>query len=250
MQAINPEIVSVIMHRNDLPSNKKESKVSLVSLEAINKVDSVEEIDQIPSMDRYIPDIQQQISLKNTIKKKYRKCECISKTATAAGCAATTGTGLAALGLCIASLAIPHTALCSYSAFTYGGFVVGAFTTVCSFWVSEDISHFTKTLEDEEISLQEAIERLKNKNYVSFIDSQEYENLEDLLTLPNFHRYVEVCLKIQKEWALQKTQKSYPYSRKTLETMLILREREEILGNAIFKTLHGNFKRFDFHKEK
>lgn len=252
MHAIHREGVPLLIMDPAPPLNDNESKVSRAGLESINKSNLEERIEQSSSFDHFIPGIQEKISRKNEKKIKHKKCECISKTATRACCATMTGTGLASVGLFIASLIspIPHSAFCAYSGLLCVGTGLSGLATLRGGVITDKNSRSAKKIENEEISLQKAIESLKKKKYVSFIDSQQYGNLEDLVVLPKFHRYVEVCLLIKKALKLQIKASDESDIEINLNEMVFLRKREDKLANALSNKLNGNFKRFDFSKRE
>lgn len=243
----------VTVHEDVSQSNTGD-KAAQVGLRKIQEIDSEEDdVTVLGSKEKFssfIPDIEKQISLIEPKRKKHKKCKCVSLGSTIGTGTCASGFYISFLGCMLASCATGSEALLMYGTFSVllGGLPCAVATIgsrMC--WVLQ--ARAIDGLDKDEMTLKQALKDLRDPEYVAFIDSQHYENLEELLILPDFYRYVEVCVQMKKNWGYEKSN-NHPASTKTLEDQLVLRVEEEILGISLSEKIEGGFKRFDITKEE
>lgn len=236
-------------------------KAAQIGPRVIQEMDSDEEIETVlgseeklqllPPFDNADADLLNQIRINKKERKKRRKCKCIAKEATVCLAMCGTGIGLASLGCAIAACVAKSNVFATYFALTWVfGMAPNAFACVPSYFCWQHQERLAKKLGSDNDTLKLAIENIKEREYIAFIDSQQYENLEELLILPDFHRYVKVCIKLKNIWQTEKSEEKRPLSTNALEKQLMLRAKEEELANALFIKLDGHFNRFDIKKEE
>lgn len=262
MQAVYPNPVPLVMQKYDPQSIEKRNNTTEVGLKALSHIDSSEEeietvfgseekIDQLSSFDQYVPLIENQIELNKKERKKLKKCVNTSKAIGITTATGATGLGLLAIGLGITSCVTLSPSFLAASMFTCGfGAVPCGGASYYSYMKKEKATTSIDLLDEDKLTLKQSFKKLKDKETIEFIDSQQYENLEDLLILPEFHRYVEICLLLIKEWEYEKSKKEYPYETKFLKGYLKLRKMEKHLAFNISKKTNGDFKRYAFTKKE